>query len=577
MHKTRVFGQSHWIHGVAQVSTKHCRPNTINRDQLQDILHQCEPIMFRENSKAILDLKKCKYLGKIIKDQRTPPWPTAPMSELPPKDLADALVDIYLRTFESRYRVLHIPTFRRDYEALWGTEDRDLEFVLQLKLVMAIGAVIYDENYSLRASSIRWIYEAQTWIAEPDFKARLTTQFIQTNILLLLAREVVGVSGGLVWISVGELLRTAIYIGLHRDPSYLPRISIFDSEIRRRLWNTIIEMALNASLESGGPPLLSFDDFDTHPPGNFDDEDIMAEDPMPKPDGTFTQMSIPLALRKMFEARLGIAKSLNWIGMHSCYEEVLRLDVNLRTSYKLVCRTLDSYHSSRSPSPFKTRTLDFIVRRYLLALHIPFFPASFEDTAYAFSRKIVVDTALQVRCTTNPSSGIMVTRHDNQTPSDDLSRLTICGMGPLRLITLQSCFLIATELRKQLQYEDNLGSIPLRRDLLTVVEDSREWCWKCLVVGETNTKGYLMLALINTQIHALMSRIPDDEFPKLLMRSAEENLAKCLALFEERVGKGDEVQVGLDGINDMVFEGLLGSKGDWNFMVWFMSHCSSFY
>ncbi|KAJ5798503.1 uncharacterized protein N7503_007799 [Penicillium pulvis] len=499
MHKTRIFGQSHWIHGVTQ-----------------EILRQCEPIMSRENSKAIFNLKKCKYLGKVIKEQRAPPWPTAPMSELPPKELADALVDIYLRTFECRYRVLHVPKFRQAYEALWTTEERDAEFVIQLKLVMAVGAVIYDENFSLRTSSIRWIYEAQTWAAEPNFKARLTIEFIQTNILLLLAREIIGFG---VW----------------------------------------------------GSPLLSLDDFDTHPPGNFDDEDLLAEDPTPKPDGTFTQMTIPLALRKMFEARLAIAASLNGTGPHSSYEKVLRLDTDLRASYKIICRTLQGYHSDtgHGPSPFQTQTLDFLMRRYLLALHIPFFQSSFGDTTYAFSRKVVIDTALQIWCTTNPASGMMITRRDLNSPSetDDLYRLTICGSGVFRLTSIQCCFLIAAELTNQLREEDNPGSVPLRRDLLTIIEDSREWGWKCLVAGETNTKGYLMLSLMNTQIQGLMARTPDDELPVLFMHAAEEALAKCLALFEEWVGEGDEVQMELDGLNEMDFESLFGSKGGWNFMV----------
>ncbi|KAJ5931045.1 hypothetical protein N7466_006538 [Penicillium verhagenii] len=508
----------------------------------------------------------------MMKNQRTPPWPTAPLSELPPKELADTLVDNYIRTFESRYRVLHIPTFRRDYDAIWTTEVPDVEFMLQVKLVMAIGAVVYDENYSLRPSSVRWIYEAQTWAAEPEFKARLTMRFIQTNILLLMAREIVGISGPLIWISMGDLIRTAVYMGLHRDPLYLPKKSTFDSEMCRRLWNTIIEMALNTSLESGGPPLLNLDDFDTHPPGNFDDEDILAEDPTPKPDETFTQMSIPLALRKMFEARLAIGNSLNWIGLHSSYEEMLHLDNDLRTSYKMICRTLQSYRSTgdRSPTIFQTQTLDFLMRRYLLALHIPFFVSSLEDAAYAFSRKVVVDTALQIWCTTNPSSGMMVaTREANNSPqNDDLPRLATCGMGMLRLITIQACFLIAAELKKQLEDEDHLGSVPLRRDLLTVVEDSLNWGWKCLVAGETNVKGYLMLALLNTQVQALMSRIPEEEFPGLFMKSAEDSLSKCLVLLKEKAGWDDDVQTGLCGFNDIVdFEGLFGSKGDWNFLV----------
>ncbi|KAJ5701144.1 hypothetical protein N7488_008692 [Penicillium malachiteum] len=509
----------------------------------------------------------------MIKSQRTPSWPTLSTTDLPPKDMADALVDFYIRTYECRYRVLHIPSFRKDYDALWGSDTPpDMEFIILLKLVMAIGAVVYDDNYSLRTQSIHWVYEAQTWIAEPDFKARLTLPFIQISILLLLAREAVWVNGALIWISVGELVRTAVYMGMHRDPSYLPHRSTFVSEMRRRLWNTILELALNTSVDSGAPPLLALEDFDTHPPGNFDDEDITAEDPSPKPDGKFTQMSISLALRQMFSTRLAVVKSLNGIGAHSSYEETIRLDTELRTAYRAVCRTLQGYSLVVSSSTeFQIRILDFLVRRYLLALHTPFYPPSLHETSYAFTRKVVVDTALQIWCAVNPSSDIMTTRHRDHPQSsepDYLARLALCGSGPLRMITTQVCFLIAAELKRQLQEEDTIGPVPLRRDLLTVVENSCKWTWKCLQAGETNTKGYLFLSLVNAHLEGMMRGIPEAQFPLLYLRAAEDAQSKCLALFEEKVGQGEEsIQMELAGINEMNFDSLPNLIGSWDFMV----------
>ncbi|KAJ6023818.1 hypothetical protein N7540_004615 [Penicillium herquei] len=537
-----------------------------------DILDTVEPLLSADNSKVLFNLHKCKYLGKIIKSQRTPSWPTLSTTDLPPKDLADALVDIYLRTHECRYRVLHIPTFRKDYDALWASDaPPDLEFIILLKLIMAIGAVAYDDNYSLRTQSIHWVYEAQTWIAEPDFKARLTLPFIQISILLLLAREAVWVNGALIWITVGELVRTAVYMGMHRDPSYLPQRNTFVSEMRRRLWNTILELALNTSTDSGAPPMLALEDFDTHPPGNFDDEDITAEDPAPKPDGTFTQMSIPLALRKMFTTRLAIVRSLNGIGVHCSYEEIIHLDTELRTSYRAICRTLQGYNLGvSSPTQFQIRILDFLVRRYLLALHTPFYPPSLHETSYAFTRKVVVDTALQIWCAVNPSSDIMTTRHRNQPSSepDYLARLAICGSGPLRVTATQVCFLIASELKRQLQEEDTIGPVPLRRDLLTVVENSCKWTWKCIQAGEVNTKGYLFLSLVNANLEGLMRGIPEEQFPLLYLRAAEDAQATCLALFEEKVGEGEEnIQMELAGINEMPFESLPNLMASWDFMI----------
>ena len=106
-------------------------------------------------------MQRCKSLARVIKSQRAPPWPSPPKADLPSKDVADKLVDCYFRTTETIYRILHIPTFRRDYEALWMSNTKpDTAFLVQLKLVLAIGAATYDEQFSLRVSAIQWVYEA---------------------------------------------------------------------------------------------------------------------------------------------------------------------------------------------------------------------------------------------------------------------------------------------------------------------------------------------------------------------------------------------------------------------------------
>lgn len=231
-----------------------------------------EPYVKDPSSKAFVGMQRCKALSKVIKSGRTPSWPTPPTPDLPPKEVADELIDCYIRTSETLYRVLHFPTFRRDYEALWVPDaEPDTAFLVQLKLVLAIGAATYGEKFSLRPSAIRWVYEAQTWLSHPQFKSRLSIQFLQTNILLLLAREITDIGGDLIWISTGAIVRTAIYMGMHRDPTYLPKHTTLAAEMRRRLWNTVLELVVQSALTAGGPPLLSMDDFDTQPPGNFDD------------------------------------------------------------------------------------------------------------------------------------------------------------------------------------------------------------------------------------------------------------------------------------------------------------------
>lgn len=527
-----------------------------------------EPLVKHETSKVFYDLQRCKYLGRLIKDRRKPAWPAPPSTELPPKEVADALVEVYLRTFETIYRVLHIQTFRREYDALWLSDSvPDTAFLVQLNLVFAIGATMYDDNFSLRTSAIRWVHEAQTWISEPDFKARLNIQFLQTSILLLFARENVGVDGDLIWISAGELLRTAVYMGLNRDPTYLPKRTTFATEMRRRLWNTVMEVTLSTSMASGGPPLFSLDDFNTHPPGNFDDEQIMCDDPVPKPDETFTQMSIGLALRKLFPLRLTIIRSLNALGAYMTYQETIHVDSELRRAYKAICQALKPYGPATGTPQFGIRMLDWLIRSYLVALHSQFFAGVVNETAFAFSRRVVVENALKIWCAIHPSSLMVTPGKEPNITQQDVSRLAQCGSGPLRSTSMQACIIISSELKAQLQEEDGLGPVPLRRDLLSAVEEYRNWNLKCIEAGETNTKGYLTTCMVYAQITALMMGAPKDRVPYILLEAAEEAEARCLSILEEKAGEGQSSEMNLEEIIGLEIDGMPDMLGDWALAV----------
>jgi hypothetical protein len=101
------------------------------------------------------------------------------MADLPSKDVTDQLVDCYLRMTETVYRVLHVPTFRRDYEAIWVSDtELDTAFLIQLKLILTIRTITYNEHFSLYISAIKWVYETQTWCSVPEFKSRLSIQIL---------------------------------------------------------------------------------------------------------------------------------------------------------------------------------------------------------------------------------------------------------------------------------------------------------------------------------------------------------------------------------------------------------------
>jgi len=490
------------------------------------------------------------------------------MANLPSKDVADELIDRYLRTSESVYRILHVPSFRKDYDALWLTEEEPgMVFLVQLKLVLAIGAVTYDETFSLRASAIHWVHGAQNWLSNPQFKSQLNIQSLQTNILLLVAREVTNVSGELVWISAGSLFRTAVYMGLHKDPAHLSQKSMFAAEMRRRLWNTILELNLQFSMVSGGPPSMSLADFDTEPPRNLDDDQLVAGVAVPKPDGHFTQTSIAVALRKTFPSRLAIAKFLNDLGPRRTYEQALRLDANLRASYKTLRQTVKGYNLNTVPSPsqFEIRVADHLMNYYLLSLHIPFLGSASHDTTYAFSRKVVVETALKVWYAAQPPPlpSATILSGDPIPATDDFARLTTCGSGFFRTVTFQASILIAVEFKTQIREEEGLGPVPLRPDLVSVLDEAKSWSLRCVVAGETNTKTYLFMSIISAQIQGLIKGLGRAELSESLLRAAQEAEEVCIPILKDHAAQGQDAGA-LDGLGQM---SLNGQIEDWDFMV----------
>ncbi|KAI1413911.1 hypothetical protein F5Y13DRAFT_198319 [Hypoxylon sp. FL1857] len=562
MSKTRYLGQSHWMNqignfkSVLEIFDRHIRDK------------KSEPI--------VILINKAKSLARTIKTQRTPELSPKFGTNIPPREIADKLVEGYLRTLESVFRVLHVPTFRKEYENFWSSaESVDLSFVILLQLVMAIGSAVHDESFTMRESAIQWVYEAQYWLISPVPKTRLSISALQVMILLCLAQEAASVAPDLVWIPVGQLLRTAIFIGLHRDPKKLPKMNQFRIEIRRRLWNTVLELALQTSIDCGGPPQISSEDYDTCAPSNYDDDQLTDDDGQTNfnPPEKFTDMSMALALRTTFPARLAIARALNNVNTQNTFDETIRLHGQLSNAYKSLSQCLQRFRfTDRQPTEFQRRFVDFLVRRYFMALHLPYFGPAMTEPAYAFSRKTVVETAAKLWSTVFPSAALnprprrpltneMGTVHAN---GDDLARFTLCSGGLFRSILSQASMVVGLELQFQLQEDDGLGPPTPRMDLLNILRDSAAWIFNRIVIGETNIKGYMFTAGLLAQAQALVNGLKGPELEEAIVRDGSEAVRECFDVLKQQLeSKVDDAATASDA--QFNFDTMMAIDEDWQY------------
>ncbi|KAK3991059.1 fungal-specific transcription factor domain-containing protein [Cladorrhinum sp. PSN332] len=521
-------------------------------------------------------LKECKDLCRALKSQTIPSYLRPQVgSDIPAEGVARRLVEAYFRTFEGVYRILHQPTFWKEYRTYWENPSAaSPAFVVQLQLCMAIGTCFQDDVTSLRRSAVQWIYEAQAWLVAPCDKARIDLALLQIMCLLHLARETCGVNSDLTWIGAGSLLRTAMYMGLHRDPDSLglPGMSVFHAEMRRRLWATVLEISLQSSLDSGGPPLILQSDFDTRQPNNYDD-DQLSEDgkptPAPRSPGAFTQTTVQLALLRSFPIRLGIAQYINHFKSPTSYEETLKWNSELTAACRALSATIQqSYDPAgilpRRLSLFQLRLAEHLVHRFFLALNHPWLGSAQNNPAYYFARKMCVETSLKLYrafATGSPAGD-----SGTASPTDDFTRLSTCGYGAFRSVPTLAVLTICLELLWQVQEDRSFrqsmnidnphersgsvsdpdvsasvgisigsGAAP-RQDLLEAVKYSIGWSIRRIKLGETNIKGYLIYSALLGQVQAIQRGASDAEAEQHVLATIVEILGECRHLLKEVAG-----------------------------------------
>ncbi|KAF4997179.1 hypothetical protein FGRMN_4074 [Fusarium graminum] len=571
--KTRFFGQSHWMNGLNMF------PGIV------DVLKKAEA----RKAQAYLGASKCKALARAIKARRLRPVSTDKLGEnIPERGLADQLVDAYFDNFEGVLRILHRPTFRAEYERYWQNPAAASQvFVMQLQLCMAMGATIHDDVFSLRCTSMQWVHEVQIWLMMPSEKGRMTIAGVQIMCMLCLAKACCAVGQDLTWISTGSLVRQAVYMGLHRDPKVLANMSVYRSEIRRRLWATILELNLQTSYDAGGPPLLSSKHYDTQLPANLNDDDLTDEpDVERQPNGDperLTDMSVQLALQKSFALRLVIIKHINELRSKESYSETLRLSSELTKA----CRTLTEKlaalsqaqrHQSRTIlTHFHSALVQMLTYRCFISLHQPMVARSADDPTFYYSRKVSLDSSFKLA----QICGLVIPRYGTSPPGGSLdpatsfSRLITNGAGVFRVVPTQTLFSIALDYIKRTEEQrDSLGGMPPmdQHDLKSVLDAARVWYERRILAGETNVKGYCFLGACIALVNALEAGLSQEETDQSVMDAGANFSHKSYTLLKEAAERegipvldpeDETTPIDIPSLDSDTMQGIMEMPFDW--------------
>ncbi|GAB1207727.1 hypothetical protein APSETT445_006457 [Aspergillus pseudonomiae] len=384
-------------------------------EDFKDVASYFQDRRMQKKSKSPEYLKLKKFRGEMLSrekqdHQRAYREKAFTLEEmLPHRRVADELVNLYLSTFETTYRILHVPTFLKQYETYWaGTETTDMAFIAKLLAVMAASSCFFspstrlNEKDTLHSAAGGWIMAVQSWISSINVSSTIDFNMLQIQCILILARQADATDGDVVWISSGSLIRSAMMIGLHRNPARFPKMTRFWAEMRRRLWATILELDLQSALDGGMPPSIDLDEYDCDPPSNYDDDDLMedlTEDVIPKDAEMVTRSSFQVLLSQSLPLRVRIAKLVNGLKFTLSYDEALRLSEQLvqhRDNVLALFPDNASTSISLESLQFTRSFFVFIMVRFLLVLHRPFSLSVQLSPKFSYSRKICLESSLEM-------------------------------------------------------------------------------------------------------------------------------------------------------------------------------------
>lgn len=334
---------------------------------------------------------------------------------LPPRHVCDKLVEIYLNNFENVLRVFHIPTFLRECEHFWETRATGAAygseftgFIPQLIIVLAIASSL-DDSDTLTGGDSEGTPSAamccglvQAWLDGLGGKQRIDFSTLRTQILLLLARQTRSTRVDEMWNATGLLVRSAMTMGLHRDPAESSNISVFEGEQKRRLWMTIVEMDLQTSLTYGMPSMVRQCDFNCRSPANIDDQDLFEDMSgllASKPFEEYTDSLSQVALVRSLPLRLEAVNFGSNTKLQADYGEVLKLGRKLEEFLQDLPAPLKFDHVSmegneRPGRLFGRVLLDVYLRRALLCLYRPFTLDASGGEIFAEARRACIRSSL---------------------------------------------------------------------------------------------------------------------------------------------------------------------------------------
>lgn len=206
------------------------------------------------------------------------------------------------------------------------------------------------------------------------------------------------------YVMLGVAVRLALRMGLHRDPDKVGgKMTPFEGEMRRRLWNILRQIDLLASFHIGLPSMVESIDSDVQLPRNLNDADFdedCTELPPSRPDSEVTSMSYIRFKSRICQVFGKIATHANSLSPPT-YDEIMKLDAQLNEIHATIppsfqFRPIDSCIADSSQLIIQRLNIAHLLCKSRCVLHRKYLVGNQDYLEHEYSVTAGIDAAMQL-------------------------------------------------------------------------------------------------------------------------------------------------------------------------------------
>ncbi|TKA66750.1 hypothetical protein B0A49_06540, partial [Cryomyces minteri] len=207
-----------------------------------------------------------------------------------------------------------------------------------------------------------------------------------------------------VLILTGVIVRLAMRMGYHKDSKPYPNVSVFQGEMRRRVWTFVRQADLLFSFQFGLPSMVRGDGCDTGLPRSLWDDELyedMKTLPPSRPTSEPTPVSYMIAKGRLVFTFGDIVQRVQSLTYPPTYDEIMKLDNALRESRLVIPPHLQMRPVHETPTDTPTLItqrfgLELLYLKSQCVLHRKFVTPGRDTERYAYSRRTCLDASMQM-------------------------------------------------------------------------------------------------------------------------------------------------------------------------------------